>query len=78
MKSEKTTIKITVKNLNFCVVCGYKDFSLAIAVDISHNRRQQTFALELNQVLIGEMHPRLMEGEITLMLKQTKKKNKIG
>ena len=64
------------KNLNFGIVGGDENFSLAIAIEISDDRRRQTFALELNWVLIREVHPGLSEGKITLMLKISKNPEK--
>lgn len=48
---------------------GDEDFALAVAVEIGNDRRRETLAFELDRVLVGEMHPRLSEGEIALMLR---------
>lgn len=55
---------------------GDEDFSFAVAVEIGDDRGRETLAFELDWVLIGEMHPGLSEGKITLMLQISNPKTK--
>ncbi|RWW19395.1 hypothetical protein BHE74_00028491 [Ensete ventricosum] len=49
---------------------GDEDFALSVAVQINHDGRRETFGFKFNRILVGEMVPRLFEGEIAFMLEK--------
>ena len=47
---------------------GDEDLALAIAIEVSDNRRRQALGLVFDGIIVGGMEPRLLEGEITSVL----------
>lgn len=65
--SEYTKIT-TQQYLNFCIVRSHENLLLPVAVQIGDNWRREAVSLVLYRILVEEVEPRLLEGEITLVL----------